>query len=219
MATVVKMQQEIFKFVKRAAFPMHATIPQSPVPIPIPSTNPPLPSTSPPVPQSPLRSSSCHACVNLRGAQLIFCKCLETHFWTSEGSWKGSGQGWAGQNSAPGLCFINCAQVQRAACSACNREARSAVWLITKKLAVVVDFMLNYLSKETTTKTLPQPQPQQRDWRLPLSCPVSAAAHPSKQSLLLPPSPAPQCRPQLQLSPQIYGCHLNFYEFLNADLL
>lgn len=127
----------------------------------------------------------------------------------------------AGQNSAPGLCFINCAQVQRAACSACNREARSAVWLITKKLAVVVDFMLNYLSKETTTKTLPQPQPQpqQRDWRLPLSCPVSAAAHPSKQSLLLPPSPAPQCRPQLQLSPQIYGCHLNFYEFLNADLL
>lgn len=45
VATVVKMQQEIFKFVKRAAFPMHATIPQSPVPIPIPSTNPPLPSS------------------------------------------------------------------------------------------------------------------------------------------------------------------------------
>lgn len=113
VATVVKMQQEIFKFVKRAAFPMHATIPQSPVPIPIPSTNPPLPSSPP----FPLRSSSCHACVNLRGAQLIFCKCLETHFWTSAGSWKGSGQGRAGQNFAPGLCFINCAQVQRAAYS------------------------------------------------------------------------------------------------------
>lgn len=195
MATVVKMQQEIFKFVKRAAFPMHATIPQSPVPIPIPSTNLLLPSTSLPSPRSPLRSSTCHACVNLRGAQLIFCKCLETHFWTSAGSWKGSGQGRAGQNSAPGLCFINCAQVQRAACSACNREARSAVWLITKKLAVVVDFMLNYLSKKTqkTTTMLPQPQPQQRDWRLPLSCLLSAADYPSQQLPFPAPSAVPSC--------------------------
>lgn len=109
----------------------------------------------------------------------------------------GARQGRARQNSAPGLCFINCAQVQRAACSACNREARSAVWLITKKLAVVVDFMLNYLSKKTTktAKTLPQPQSQQRDWRLPLSCLLSAAAHPSLQSLHLPHSPAPSAVP------------------------
>lgn len=114
VATVVKMQQEIFKFVKRAAFPMHATIPQSPVPIPIPSTNPPLPSTSPPVPQSPLRSSSCHACVNLRGAQLIFCKCLETHFWTSAGSWKGSGQGRTPLRGYVLLIALKCS-VQRAA--------------------------------------------------------------------------------------------------------
>lgn len=110
VATVVKMQQEIFKFVKRAAFPMHATIPQSPVPIPIPSTNPPLPSSPP----FPLRSSSCHACVNLRGAQLIFCKCLETHFWTSAGSWKGSGQGRTPLRGYVLLIALKCS-VQRAA--------------------------------------------------------------------------------------------------------
>lgn len=110
VATVVKMQQEIFKFVKRAAFPMHATIPQSPVPIPIPSTNPPLPSSPP----FPLRSSTCHACVNLRGAQLIFCKCLETHFWTSAGSWKGSGQGRTSLRGYVLLIALKCS-VQRAA--------------------------------------------------------------------------------------------------------
>lgn len=70
--------------------------------------------------------------------------------------------------SASGLCFINCAQVQRAA-----RAARATgrhglpVWLITKKLAVVVDFMLNYLSDEDVDAEDALPQPRQRDWRLP----------------------------------------------------
>lgn len=89
-------------------------------------------------------------------------------FWTSAGSWKGSGC------SAPLrgyvlLIALKCS-VQRAA-----RAARATgrqglpVWLITKKLAVVVDFMLNYLSDEDVDAedALPQPQPRQRDWRLP----------------------------------------------------
>lgn len=96
--------------------------------------------------------TACHACVNLRGAQLIFCKCFETHFWTNNetaagrcprrpGTWLGA----ARLGSAPGLCFINYAQVLHG--YMCNREALPGGWLITKKLAVVVDFMLNYLSE------------------------------------------------------------------------
>jgi len=112
-ATVVKMQQEIFKFVKRTAFPMNATtildshskshphlqrchmpLILCPCPCPIPC--------------------SCHACVNLRGAQLIFCKCFETHFWTNnETSDKGTDRGSRVSLSS----FINCAQVLHAACN------------------------------------------------------------------------------------------------------
>lgn len=111
VATVVKMQQEIFKFVKRAAFPMHATIPHDSNSLYQSSATLDLSSR---IPQSPLRSSSCHACVNLRGAQLIFCKCLETHFWTSAGSWKGSGQGRTPLRGYVLLIALKCS-VQRAA--------------------------------------------------------------------------------------------------------
>lgn len=106
-STVVKMQQEIFKFVKRAAFPMHATIPESrfqfPLPLPLPHT------------RAACSSSTYHACVNLRGAQLIFCKCLERRVFFGQAQAAGRDRNSLLRGYVL-LIALKCS-VQRAACS------------------------------------------------------------------------------------------------------